>query len=45
MQKLFRFLPVTTLFVGMSVAANAADLPMAPAPQPIRPRSHRCAGI
>jgi outer membrane immunogenic protein len=32
MQKLFRAAAITTLFVGMSVAAKAADLPVAPAP-------------
>jgi outer membrane immunogenic protein len=32
MQKLFRAAATTAFFVGMSVAANAADLPMAPAP-------------
>jgi outer membrane immunogenic protein len=32
MQKLFRAAAITTLFVGMSVAAKAADLPVAPEP-------------
>lgn len=32
MQKLFRAAAITTLFVGMSVTAKAADLPVAPAP-------------
>jgi hypothetical protein len=33
MQKLFRAAAITTLFVGMSAAAKAADLPVAPAPE------------
>ena len=33
MQKLFRAAAATTLFLGMSVAAEAADLPVAPAPE------------
>ena len=32
MQKLFRAAAITALFVGMSVAAKAADLPVAPEP-------------
>ena len=32
MQKLFRAAAISTLFVGMSVAAKAADLPVAPEP-------------
>ena len=32
MQRLFRAAAITAFFVGMSVAAKAADLPVAPAP-------------